>query len=219
MARNSIAANLLMVVLLAGGFWTAQRIQKEVEPQFQLDVVEVSRDLPGRGTRRGRDGHPAAVEESCAACRGIKEITSTAREGSGSSRSSSSRGRPHDSPSRTSTRPSAASAPSPTTSRSRRSACNRAARGHGDRLHGEVDIWTLRKLAERLRDQLLERPGTITQVELGASPTTSPTSRSRRPAARARAHARAGRRLIAESSQDVPAGDVQTHSRRDPAAR
>lgn len=36
-------------------------------------------------------------------------------------------------------------------------------------LYGDVDIWTLRKLAERLRDRLLSDPN-ITQVELGHAP-------------------------------------------------
>ena len=35
MARNSIAANLLMIILIGGGIWTMYNIQKEVFPQFQ----------------------------------------------------------------------------------------------------------------------------------------------------------------------------------------
>ena len=42
MARNSIAANLLMVLLLAGGVWMAFEVQKEVFPEFQLDMVQVT---------------------------------------------------------------------------------------------------------------------------------------------------------------------------------
>ena len=41
MTRNAIAANLLMLLLLGGGVWSAFTIQKEVFPQFQLDVVDV----------------------------------------------------------------------------------------------------------------------------------------------------------------------------------
>ena len=39
MARNSIAAHLIMIILLVGGIWTALTMQKEVDPNFQLDVV------------------------------------------------------------------------------------------------------------------------------------------------------------------------------------
>ncbi len=41
MAGNSIAANLLMLVLLGGGIITAFTIQKEVYPEFELGIVEV----------------------------------------------------------------------------------------------------------------------------------------------------------------------------------
>ena len=47
MARNSIAANLLMVILLGGGLWSAVVIQKEVFPDYLLDVVEVRVGYPG----------------------------------------------------------------------------------------------------------------------------------------------------------------------------
>ncbi len=55
MARNSIAANLLMLVLLGGGIWTMFNIQKEVFPQFQLDYVNVNVTYPGAA--------PAEVEQ------------------------------------------------------------------------------------------------------------------------------------------------------------
>ena len=35
MAQNPIAANLLMLILIGGGLWTAYNIQKEVFPQYQ----------------------------------------------------------------------------------------------------------------------------------------------------------------------------------------
>jgi multidrug efflux pump subunit AcrB len=41
MARNAIAANLRMVILLGGGIWTAFNIQKEVFPQFALAMAVV----------------------------------------------------------------------------------------------------------------------------------------------------------------------------------
>ena len=47
MAKNSIATNLLMLVLLGGGIFTMFKIQKEVFPEFQLDFVEVSVAYPG----------------------------------------------------------------------------------------------------------------------------------------------------------------------------
>jgi hypothetical protein len=70
MARNSIAANLAMVILLAGGFFFAATMQKEVFPEFELDIVTVHVGYPGaahfigprgkglRNRRTGQRGRP-----------------------------------------------------------------------------------------------------------------------------------------------------------------
>jgi multidrug efflux pump subunit AcrB len=47
MANNPIAANLLMIILIGGGIWMMYNMQKEVFPQYQLDIVEVSVAYPG----------------------------------------------------------------------------------------------------------------------------------------------------------------------------
>ena len=39
MARNSVAANLLMWVLIIGGILVGLRVQQEVFPEFDLDLV------------------------------------------------------------------------------------------------------------------------------------------------------------------------------------
>ncbi|MDX1760974.1 MAG: efflux RND transporter permease subunit, partial [Christiangramia sp.] len=84
MARNSIAANLLMLVLLGGGIWTMFNIQKEVFPQFQLDYVNVNVTYPGAAPAEVEQGILLPVEEAVRGIQGIKEIVSTANEGSGS---------------------------------------------------------------------------------------------------------------------------------------
>ena len=40
-ARNSVAANLLMIILLVGGLFSAFSIQKQVFPAFDIDVINV----------------------------------------------------------------------------------------------------------------------------------------------------------------------------------
>ena len=82
MARNSIATNLLMIVLLGGGLFTMYHIQKEVFPEFQLDFVEVSVVYPGASPAEVEQGVLQPVEEAVRAVQGIKEIVSEAREGS-----------------------------------------------------------------------------------------------------------------------------------------
>ena len=83
MARNSIAANLLMVILIGAGVWTMYNIQKEVFPDFQLDIVEVNVVYPGAAPTEVEQGILLPVEEAVRGVQGIKEITSTADEGSG----------------------------------------------------------------------------------------------------------------------------------------
>ncbi len=78
MARNSIAANLLMILLIGGGVWSMYSIQKEVFPQFQLDIVEVSVVYPGAAPAEVEQGILLPVEEAVRGVQGIKEITSTA---------------------------------------------------------------------------------------------------------------------------------------------
>src|SRR6056297_3020609 len=83
MARNPIAANLLMIILLGGGIWTMFNIQKEVFPQYQLDIVEVSVVYPGAAPAEVEQGILRPVEEAIRGVEGIKEVTSQADEGSG----------------------------------------------------------------------------------------------------------------------------------------
>ena len=72
--RNSIAANLLMAVLLIGGIWTAFNIQKEVFPQFELDIVEISVGYPGAAPEEVEQGILRPIEESRPRC-----LTASAR--------------------------------------------------------------------------------------------------------------------------------------------
>ena len=83
MAQNPIAANLLMIILIGGGLWTAYTMQKEVFPQYQLDVVQVSVVYPGAAPAEVEQGILRPVEESIRGVEGIKEVTSTAEEGRG----------------------------------------------------------------------------------------------------------------------------------------
>ena len=63
MARRPIITNLLMVILLFGGVYTMYSIQKEVFPQFQLDIVEVSVVYPGAAPEEVEQGIVLPVEE------------------------------------------------------------------------------------------------------------------------------------------------------------
>ena len=52
--HNSVAANLLMMILMVGGLLALPRIHQEEFPTLDVDAVSVQRALPGRSPHRGR---------------------------------------------------------------------------------------------------------------------------------------------------------------------
>ena len=84
MAKNSVAANILMVILLGGGFFSATRVKQEFLPEAQLDVVNISVPYPGASPAEVEQGILLSIEEGVRGIDGVKRVTSTANEGSGS---------------------------------------------------------------------------------------------------------------------------------------
>jgi multidrug efflux pump subunit AcrB len=83
-ARNSVAANLLMVVLIIGGLFSAFTINKEIFPTFELNLLRISVAYPGAAPQEIEEGINIKIEESLQDISGIKKITSVASEGVGS---------------------------------------------------------------------------------------------------------------------------------------
>ncbi len=83
MAGHSVTANLLMLVLLVGGFFWSTRIKQEVFPDFELDMVTITVPYPGASPQEVERGILLAVEEAVQGLEGIEKVTSRAREGSG----------------------------------------------------------------------------------------------------------------------------------------
>jgi len=213
MAKNSIAANLLMIILIGGGIWTMYSIQKEVFPQFQLDIVDVSVVYPGAAPTEVEQGIILPVEEAIRGVQGIKEITSTAEEGSGQVSIELVTGLDRmkvfqdidQAVNRINTFPDDIEEPEV-----RLQAQQRDVMEIG--LYGEADIWTLRKLGERLRDQLLSSEG-ITQVEIGNVPDyVTHVEIPRNTLREYGLTLQDVSNLIMQSSQDIPAGSVETNS-------
>lgn len=213
MAKNSIAANLLMFILIGGGIWTMFHIQKEVFPQFQLDFVEINVGYPGSAPEEVEQGILMPIEEAVRGIQGIKEIVSTAREGSGNVTIELVAGTNRmkafqdidQAVNRIRTFPDDIDQPEVSLQDRVRDVMEVS-------LYGEVDIWTLRKLAERLRTRLLSNPE-ITQVELGNIPEYE--TRIEIPRHNLRQYnltLGSVANIIAQSSEDVPAGSVETNS-------
>ena len=211
MARNAIAANLFMIILVVGGIWTAFHIQKEVYPQYELDIVSVSVGYPGAAPAEVEQGILQPIEEAVRGVQGIMEITSQAREGRGSVTielvAGTDRGKAFQdidqAVNRIRTFPDDIEQPEVSLRAQQRSVMDIG-------LYGDVNIGTLRSLAEQLRDRLLSDPA-ITQVELGNVPEYMthieiPQHRLREYGITLRDVAR----VIVASSEDIPAGSVET---------
>ena len=83
MARNGVAANLLMVGLLAAGLAALTQIVVEVFPEFSLDAVQITVVYPGATPEEVEESIVEKIEEQVEGVEGVKEITATAAEGLG----------------------------------------------------------------------------------------------------------------------------------------
>jgi len=166
MAGNSVAANLIMAVLLIGGLYMGFNIKQEVFPEFSLDVVNISIAYPGASPEEVENGILLAIEEAIQDLEGIDEVTATANEGSGFIRVEGLEGTNinrlwqeiKSEVDRISTFPGEAEEPQISIAARRREVLRLA-------LYGDASETTLRALADQIRDELLTDEG-ITQVEL-----------------------------------------------------
>lgn len=213
MARNDVITNLLMIVLIGGGIWTMYTIQKEVFPQFQLDFVEVTVTYPGASPDEVEQGIVLPVEGAIIGLQGIKEITSQANEGSGEVLIELVPGTNRmkalqdidQAVSRIQTFPDDIEQPQVRLQDQVQDVMQIG-------LFGDVDVWTLRVLAERLRNILLSNDQ-ITQVEIGNVPDF--VTHVEIPEHRLREYNLTLGQvadIIRQSSQDVPAGAIETQA-------
>jgi len=83
-ASNHVAANLLMLLIVAAGLLSILTAKMEVFPEFSLDMINVSIPYLGASPDDVEEGVCVRVEEAIAGVDGIKRMTSTATEGGGS---------------------------------------------------------------------------------------------------------------------------------------
>lgn len=82
-ARNSVAANLLMIILLLAGLGAVLTIKKQAFPEIQLEQVNIRVPYLGAAPQEVESGVIDKIEESIRGVNGIKRIRSTAVEGLG----------------------------------------------------------------------------------------------------------------------------------------
>ena len=166
MAGNSVAANLLMFVLLVGGLFMGFNVKQEVFPEFSLDIINISVAYPGASPEEVENGIILAIEEAIQDLEGIKEITASANEGFASIIVEADEGvninrlwqEIKSEVDRISTMPDEAEDPQVTIAARKREVLSLA-------LYGDASETTMRALADQIRDELLMDKG-ITQVEL-----------------------------------------------------
>ena len=81
MARNSVAANLLMIFIGVSGFIAITTVTEEVFPEIELDRISITVPYLGAAPEEVEEAVVIRIEEAIQGLDGIKEIQSTAAEG------------------------------------------------------------------------------------------------------------------------------------------
>ncbi len=82
-ARNPVAANTILIVLLAGGILSVGTVRQEVFPDIEVDLVVVDVPYPGAGPEEVEQGVLLATEEAVRGLSGVRSVESVADEGRG----------------------------------------------------------------------------------------------------------------------------------------
>ncbi|RUR55072.1 efflux RND transporter permease subunit [Vreelandella populi] len=83
MIDHGVAPNLLMLLFIVGGLMASLAIKKEVFPEFEIEIVQVSISYPGATPEDVEQSLLLPVEAAVSNVEGIDELTSSAGEGSG----------------------------------------------------------------------------------------------------------------------------------------
>ena len=73
-ARNSVAANLLMVFILIGGLLTIQTINKQMFPQVKINWISYAAPYPGAAPQEVEEGITIKIEEALETVQGLKRV-------------------------------------------------------------------------------------------------------------------------------------------------
>ncbi|MBM4149336.1 MAG: efflux RND transporter permease subunit [Lentisphaerae bacterium] len=166
MARNPVAANLLMLLCLVGGFAAFKSITQEVFPDMTADVVSITVSYPGGTPEEMEQSVCLVVEEAVRGLEGVDEVSSRAQDGRATVSAELMEGLDpikiyqdiKSEVDRITTFPDGAERPVVALAARRRDTMTLV-------LYGDVPETILRGLAEQVRDRLLQSPD-ITQVDL-----------------------------------------------------
>lgn len=80
-ARNSVAANLMMVLILLAGLISFLTMDRRVSPDVEIPVISISVAYPGASPEEVEQSVVLRIEEAIQGVNGILRINSSAREG------------------------------------------------------------------------------------------------------------------------------------------
>ncbi len=80
--ENHVAANLLMLLFIIGGIISVFTMKVEVFPDAEPDLIRIYVSYPGASPREVEEGVIKPIEEKVAGLAGVERVKSTAKEGS-----------------------------------------------------------------------------------------------------------------------------------------
>ena len=169
MTHHTVAANLVMMIFILGGLVILTNIKQEVFPEFKVDQIRVSVPYPGASPEEVEQGIILSIEDVVRGLDGVKEVTATATEGRAKVEIELINGANADNVLQDVVNeidgiqsfPELAEEPIISLAEVRNQVVTVL-------VYGDQEEQTLRDVAERVRDDLLQRPG-ITLVELGSA--------------------------------------------------
>ena len=169
-ARNPVAANLMMIFIIMSGLIATRAVKEEVFPEIELDRVSINVPYLGAAPEEVESGVILRIEEAIQGVDGIKEIQSTASEGSASVMVELELGADarrvvdeiKNQVDAITTFPIETEEPIIRELIARNQVTDIA-------ISGATDVFTLKAIAEQVRDELTVRPE-ITQVDIVSAP-------------------------------------------------
>jgi multidrug efflux pump subunit AcrB len=213
MARNHVAANLLMMIFIVGGLIIGLQVKQEVFPEVELDMISITVIYPGASPDEVETGIILQIEEAISSIDGIDQLKSVAAEGAGTVNAEIRTGENADlilqdiknEVDRIATFPEEAEKPIVAKLVTRREVISVV-------IYGEASERSLREQAELVRDDLLAMPE-ITQAELsGVRPYEISIEISESNLRRYNLTLTRVARIIRQTSLDLPAGSLKTES-------
>ena len=169
MTRNHVAANLVMLIFIVGGYAVSTQVTQEFFPDIEVDRISVSVSYPGASPEEVEQGIILSIEDVVRGIDGVKKVTANALEGVGSVAiellTGANVGKAlqdvKNAIDRIQSFPEEAERPEVSLVQPRRKVLTLM-------VYGDQDERTHRSLAEKVRDDLINRTG-ITLVELEAT--------------------------------------------------